>query len=1146
MALEAQIKQMREANFQQFASEQEKRTKAIMDSLAKYEQSISKDNAAYMDAIKDVVEKTGNKSNRQLGDSLTQLNQLGDLIKNQQDLSEADRAELKKAIALAEGQINSAKSRDGLISKIGETISNNAIDITSVVGGLTSNSPAVMFATKYVLDKRKQAKEEKQERKKAAAEEQLARLETLAAAKQEKKNAEKEGQAMSGGGVSDVGGVEVASGGGSELVVWNEIQAEELEKIRLILERTFAENQDWRNDAAVASRNDEEARRDKAKYDAAVLAALQEGNELDAAAMADLKNSLGKDDEEGGLMDTILSALGIGAGGAAGGMVSGAMGALGRAASVAGRFAPAAGVAVGGAMIGKDAYDIASAAFDDDILTDAQGKDMGGVIGGALLGTIGAFVGGPLGAGIGMSLGNMVGGFIGDTVAPNYEAVMQESNTKIQASREALRASINTLDQMYRDGMLSEADYTAQRAAIESQQALVAQQEEDARHVASLNELRTAKGQQYNDLQASITRMEENGVEVSQSMYDQLQVLEEEYYTANQAFEDAAADLQAQVDPSWWQSLTATLGETWASVTGAAAAAFDSLSEGFLAAKDWLATKYDEVSAAFGEKVTAITGWVGEQVSAAVDAIDDTITDVAATVGLDDEYEAVKDTVAQVATDAQEAVAQIAEDLTDGVDLSDGIDLSDVGNLASNAGGLAVDAGAAAIGAVNDVREAVNEAVGDAVMGAAEAVGLDDELEAVTERAGELYDGAAEAVTGAADAVGQAAQNVVDTVMENETVAAATEAIGDAASGLVEAGSDAMEEVGNAIEDAGESISDTLSSWGSSISGFFGFGGDDAEAERIRNMPTRDVDALTRSTSSLGTTAPIDPGDPDENTQLVMSALESRGITDPVAQANILGMLEGESGMRNVAEGSYRNTSNERIRAAMGRRVADLSDDELTELKQDDRAFYDYVYGDSMGNDGQGYDYRGRGFIQLTGKDNYERIGNAIGVDLVNNPDAMNDPEVAALAAAEFMAQSGSTSGLQDMEEVYGRVYGVRPSDMRPGNARNMRMQNLQTRAGYAGGFLEQIESGQLAAVDVTPAAQDPVSGLALNAESNLTNDLAQSGSGDRSVAVNAPTSTTISNNNTVASVPMGNPRRNQPPGSGVGAFGWLFGGANS
>lgn len=69
------------------------------------------------------------------------------------------------------------------------------------------------------------------------------------------------------------------------------------------------------------------------------------------------------------------------------------------------------------------------------------------------------------------------------------------------------------------------------------------------------------------------------------------------------------------------------------------------------------------------------------------------------------------------------------------------------------------------------------------------------------------------------------------------------------------------------------------------------------------------------------------------------------------------------------------------------------------------------VYGGRMGNgpeaSGEGWRYRGRGPIQLTGKDNYRACGADIGVDLVNQPERLETPEVGCLAAGWFWAKRG-------------------------------------------------------------------------------------------------------------------------------------------
>jgi putative chitinase len=68
------------------------------------------------------------------------------------------------------------------------------------------------------------------------------------------------------------------------------------------------------------------------------------------------------------------------------------------------------------------------------------------------------------------------------------------------------------------------------------------------------------------------------------------------------------------------------------------------------------------------------------------------------------------------------------------------------------------------------------------------------------------------------------------------------------------------------------------------------------------------------------------------------------------------------------------------------------------------------VYGGRMGNGvestGEGYKFRGRGYIQLTGKDNYTAFGKSINEDVCSNPDVVAT-KYALLSAAWFFNKNG-------------------------------------------------------------------------------------------------------------------------------------------
>jgi predicted chitinase len=145
----------------------------------------------------------------------------------------------------------------------------------------------------------------------------------------------------------------------------------------------------------------------------------------------------------------------------------------------------------------------------------------------------------------------------------------------------------------------------------------------------------------------------------------------------------------------------------------------------------------------------------------------------------------------------------------------------------------------------------------------------------------------------------------------------------------------------------------------------------------------------------------------------ITAGLVSAGITNEYAQKAVIGNVGKETGFKPKEENlaAYGKTSNERIRQVFTKRVEKYSDAELNEIKKDPVRFGEAVYGkdtsigQKMGNNepGDGFKYRGRGAIQLTGKNNYKAYSKAAGVDLVNNPDVLNDPAIDVKVVADFV-----------------------------------------------------------------------------------------------------------------------------------------------
>ena len=129
-------------------------------------------------------------------------------------------------------------------------------------------------------------------------------------------------------------------------------------------------------------------------------------------------------------------------------------------------------------------------------------------------------------------------------------------------------------------------------------------------------------------------------------------------------------------------------------------------------------------------------------------------------------------------------------------------------------------------------------------------------------------------------------------------------------------------------------------------------------------------------------------------------------ISTPERQAAFIGQCAHESGNFKTLQENL-NYSAKGLNATWPSRFA--SEEAAQSFHRNPEKIANKVYSGRMGNTevGDGWKYRGRGLIQLTGKDNYRLASDALGVDFVANPDLVLTKENAALTAAWYWNKRG-------------------------------------------------------------------------------------------------------------------------------------------
>jgi putative chitinase len=138
------------------------------------------------------------------------------------------------------------------------------------------------------------------------------------------------------------------------------------------------------------------------------------------------------------------------------------------------------------------------------------------------------------------------------------------------------------------------------------------------------------------------------------------------------------------------------------------------------------------------------------------------------------------------------------------------------------------------------------------------------------------------------------------------------------------------------------------------------------------------------------------------------AAMREFAITTPSRQAAFLAQVGHESlSLSRIAEGL--NYSAQRLMAVWPKRFPTLESTHYYEHQPEHLA--NFVYANRMGNgpfeSGDGFRFAGKGPLQITGRANYEELGDALDLPLADHPEMLLEPAVGARAAAWFWAVHG-------------------------------------------------------------------------------------------------------------------------------------------
>lgn len=224
----------------------------------------------------------------------------------------------------------------------------------------------------------------------------------------------------------------------------------------------------------------------------------------------------------------------------------------------------------------------------------------------------------------------------------------------------------------------------------------------------------------------------------------------------------------------------------------------------------------------------------------------------------------------------------------------------------------------------------------------------------------------------------------------------------------------------------------------------------------------------------------------NENGRYLLQRAYDAGITDPRELSVFMGQMEVESGRFRRLEEGFGYSSERLLEVFPGRNGMRTREQAHEISSRGPEGIANSVYGGQWGErnlgsteEGDGWRFRGRGFVQLTGRANYANAQAEFGVDIVNNPDIIAERDFAADASIHYWRERVVRHGAQlNPDAATPRINSGRL------HAQERRESAARWQGDLTPEIMQQLERGE-----IDPRAREPESRLNPRGEQPQSND---------------------------------------------------------